>query len=231
MEKLFIDSDDLLRDSFQLAWNVYESGYKPNYIVGVWRGGAPIGIAVQEFLSVLGIKSDHVAIRTSHYSGINQTNQNVQVYGLNYVIRQLQSEDSLLIVDDVHDTGLSIQQITNDIKTACKKNTPDIKVATPYFKPTKNKTDSKPDFYLHETDQWLVFPHELDGLSIQEIMENKPALKDLIDDIKNNNNLSFEESKSIFLEIMSGKVSEDSIYNFLVNLSKKGVNKIEFFDV
>ena len=183
MEKLFIDSDDLLRDSFQLAWNVYESGYKPNYIVGVWRGGAPIGIAVQEFLSVLGIKSDHVAIRTSHYSGINQTNQNVQVYGLNYVIRQLQSEDSLLIVDDVHDTGLSIQQIINDIKTACKKNTPDIKVATPYFKPTKNKTDSKPDFYLYETDQWLVFPHELDGLSIQEIIENKPALKDLIDNI------------------------------------------------
>ena len=183
MEKLFIESDDLLRDSFQLAWNVYESGYKPNYIVGVWRGGAPIGIAVQEFLSVLGIKSDHVAIRTSHYSGINQTNQNVQVYGLNYVIRQLQSEDSLLIVDDVHDTGLSIQQIINDIKTACKKNTPDIKVATPYFKPTKNKTDSKPDFYLYETDQWLVFPHELDGLSIDEIKKNKPALKDLIDKI------------------------------------------------
>ena len=45
-------------------------------------------------------------------------------------------------------------------------------------------------------------------------------LDKLIDDIKNNNNLSFEESKSIFLEIMSGKVSEDSIYNFLVNLSK-----------
>ena len=116
MDKLFINSDDLLKDSFQLAWNVYESGFKPDYIVGVWRGGAPIGIAVQEFLSVLGIKSDHVAIRTSHYSGINQHNQNVQVYGLNYVIRQLESEDSLLIVDDVHDTGLSIKQIIDDLK-------------------------------------------------------------------------------------------------------------------
>ena len=184
MEKLFIDSDDLLRDSFQLAWNVYESGYKPNYIVGVWRGGAPIGIAVQEFLSVLGIKSDHVAIRTSHYSGINQTNQNVQVYGLNYVIRQLQSEDSLLIVDDVHDTGLSIQQIINDIKTACKKNTPEIKVATPYFKPKKNKTDRKPDFYLHETEKWLVFPHELEGLSMDEIIQFKPELAELVKKIK-----------------------------------------------
>ena len=183
MDKLFINSDDLLKDSFQLAWNVYESGFKPNYIVGVWRGGAPIGIAVQEFLSVLGIKSDHVAIRTSHYSGINQQNQNVQVYGLNYVIRQLEAEDSLLIVDDVHDTGLSIQQIINDLRAACKKNTPNIKVATPYFKPTQNKTDRKPDFYLHETDDWLVFPHELDGLTINEIKENKPALKDLIKNI------------------------------------------------
>ena len=183
MKKTFIHADQLLEDSFKLAWKVYESGFRPNYIVGVWRGGAPIGIAVQEFLEVLGVTSDHIAIRTSHYSGIDKHNSSVKVYGLNYVIRQLESEDSLLIVDDVHDTGLSIQQIINDLKTACKKNTPEIKVATPYFKPTKNKTDRKPDFYLHETDEWLVFPHELDGLTIDEIKENKPAVKDLIDKI------------------------------------------------
>jgi hypoxanthine phosphoribosyltransferase len=183
MKKTFIQADQLLEDSFKLAWNVYESGFRPNYIVGVWRGGAPIGIAVQEFLEVLGVSSDHIAIRTSHYSGIDKHNSNVKVYGLNYVIRQLESEDSLLIVDDVHDTGLSIQQIVNDLKAACKKNTPDIKVATPYFKPTKNKTERKPDFYLHETDEWLVFPHELDGLTIDEIKENKPEVRDLIDRI------------------------------------------------
>ena len=181
MDKLFIQADALLRDSFNLAWQVYESGYRPNYIIGVWRGGAPIGIAVQEFLDVLGVPSDHIAIRTSHYSCIDQHNSNVKVFGLNYVIRQLESEDCLLIVDDVHDTGLSIQQIVNDLKAACKKNTPEIKVATPYFKPTKNKTDRKPDFYLHETDDWLVFPHELDGLTIDEIKENKPALNGLIE--------------------------------------------------
>jgi hypoxanthine phosphoribosyltransferase len=183
MKKTFIQADQLLEDSFKLAWNVYESGFRPNYIVGVWRGGAPIGIAVQEFLEVLGVSSDHIAIRTSHYSGIDKHNSNVKVYGLNYVIRQLESEDSLLIVDDVHDTGLSIQQIVSDLKAACKKNTPDIKVATPYFKPTKNKTERKPDFYLHETDEWLVFPHELDGLTIDEIKENKPEVRDLIDRI------------------------------------------------
>ena len=183
MEKHYIGATELLEDSFKLAWEVYESGYRPNYIVGVWRGGAPIGIAVQEFLSYLGLKSDHVAIRTSYYSGINEKKDKVQVYGLNYVIRQLESEDRLLIVDDVHDTGHSIQQIISDLRSACKKNTPEIRVATPYFKPTKNQTKRKPDYYLHETDKWLVFPHELEGLSMQEINDNKPEVSKLIDQI------------------------------------------------
>jgi hypoxanthine phosphoribosyltransferase len=180
MDKLFIQSEELLKDSFNLAWQVYESGYRPNYIIGVWRGGAPIGIAVQEFLDVLGVPSDHIAIRTSHYKGIDERDSQVQVYGLNYVIKQVESEDSLLIVDDVHDTGISIQKIILDLETACKKNTPEIKVATPYFKPMKNKTDRKPDFYLHETEKWLVFPHELEGLSMDEIIEFKPELSDLL---------------------------------------------------
>ena len=68
MDKLFIKADKLLEDSFKLAWEVYESGYRPNYIIGVWRGGAPVGIAVQEFLDVLGVASDHIAIRTSYYT-------------------------------------------------------------------------------------------------------------------------------------------------------------------
>ena len=72
MEKLFIDSNQLLKDSFKIAWNVYESGFRPNYIVGVWRGGAPIGIAVQELLDVLGVKSDHIAIRTSSYESMGK---------------------------------------------------------------------------------------------------------------------------------------------------------------
>jgi hypoxanthine phosphoribosyltransferase len=184
MDKLFIQSEELLKDSFNLAWQVYESGYRPNYIIGVWRGGAPIGIAVQEFLDVLGVPSDHIAIRTSHYKGIDVRDSQVQVYGLNYIIKQVESEDSLLIVDDVHDTGISIQKIISDLQTACKKNTPEIKVATPYFKPKKNKTERKPDFYIHETEKWLVFPHELEGLSIDEIIEFKPELSDLAEKIK-----------------------------------------------
>ena len=106
MEKQFIQAKELLEDSFKLAWQVYESGYRPNYIIGVWRGGAPIGIAVQELLHVLGIKSDHIAIRTSYYTGIDKTDDEVQVHGLSYIIKKIESEDRVLIVDDVHDLSL-----------------------------------------------------------------------------------------------------------------------------
>ena len=184
MEKLFIKANELLEDSFNLAWQIYESGYEPNYIVGVWRGGAPVGIAVQEFLNVLGLKSDHIAIRTSYYSGIDERKDKVQVYGLNYVINKVKAEDKLLVVDDVHDTGNSINQIILDLREACKENTPEIKVATPYFKPNKNQTNRHPDFFIHETDQWLIFPHELEGLTFEDIKENKPELKNLLEQIK-----------------------------------------------
>lgn len=183
MDKHYISAGQLLQDSFELAWLVYESGFRPNYIVGVWRGGAPVGIAVQELLDLLGVASDHIAIRTSYYTGIGERKRTVQVHGLNYLIRRLESEDALLIVDDVHDTGLSIDQTIRDLETACKKNTPEVRVATPYYKPGSNRTSRAPDYFIHETDQWLVFPHELDGLTLEEIAGNKPELAHRLEDI------------------------------------------------
>ena len=44
----------------------------------------------------------------------------------------------------------------------------------------------------------------------------------LINNISKGKNLTFEESKKIFLDIMSGNMKEESIYNFLTLLSTKG---------
>jgi uncharacterized protein len=48
MEKVFISADSLLRDSLELGLQVVRSAFRPTFLVGVWRGGAPIGITVQE---------------------------------------------------------------------------------------------------------------------------------------------------------------------------------------
>ena len=50
-------------------------------------------------------------------------------------------------------------------------------------------------------------------------MEN---LDHLINNIRNGKNLTFKESKEIFLNIMSGNIKENLIYEFLINLSTKG---------
>ena len=121
MEKLYIGANELLEDSFKLAWKVFESGYRPNYIVGVWRGGAPVGVAVQELLDILSVPSDHISIRTSYYSSMGKRKDNVQVYGLSYLIEKLESEDSLLIVDDVYDTGNRSVKLLSTFKKHVKE--------------------------------------------------------------------------------------------------------------
>ncbi|XOV82338.1 MAG: phosphoribosyltransferase [bacterium] len=180
-EKIYLDAQSLLEDSFRLAANIYTSGFRPTFIVAVWRGGAPIGIAVQEYFAYRGVNSDHIAIRTSAYSGIDNRARTVTVFGLSYLIKKLTREDSLLIVDDVFDTGHTIAAIIDNIEKKLRKNTPaDIRVAVPYYKPTRNETALVPDYYLHETSAWLKYPHSLEGLSIEEIRTHRPAIYNII---------------------------------------------------
>ncbi|MGY5450167.1 phosphoribosyltransferase [Agarivorans sp. MS3-6] len=183
-DKLYITGQDLLEDSFRLAEKVLASGFKPSFIIAVWRGGAPIGIAVQEFLAYHGIESDNIAIRTSSYAAaIDSQAKQVKVYGLNYLVKHVQQHDRLLIVDDVFDTGRSIEAIIGELSRLARLNTPkDIRVAVPYFKPERNKTDRIPDYYLHETSQWLKYPHSLEGLNPQEIAQYRPELYQIIKD-------------------------------------------------
>ncbi|WP_370979673.1 phosphoribosyltransferase [Agaribacterium sp. ZY112] len=174
MQKYFIDANELLSDSFTLAKDIVKSNFRPDFVIGVWRGGTPTGIAIQEYLSLAGIKCDHAAIRAASYYGINQQNKEVKVFGLDYVVQQLTTQDKLLIVDDVFDTGRSIEAIIQALHHACGKQVPlTIKVACPWFKPKRNITKRVPDFFLHETNDWLVFPHELEGLSLDEIRTGK----------------------------------------------------------
>jgi uncharacterized protein len=50
-----------------------------------------------------------------------------------------------------------------------------MRIATVYYKPTKNRSALVPDYYVRSTGQWLVFPHEMQGLTREEILKHKPA--------------------------------------------------------
>ena len=179
--KLFITAQQLLEDSFRLGASIHKSGFRPDFIVGIWRGGTPVGIAVQELLDYHGIKTDHIAIRTSAYEGIEKMKRKIRVHGLHYIVDHINAEDNLLIIDDVFDTGLSIEAVIRTLKQKARKNAPrDIRTATVYYKPEKNKVGFLPDFFVHQTRRWLIFPHELDGLTLDEIEKNKPDIGQFI---------------------------------------------------
>lgn len=185
MDKVYISANELLLDSYRLGINILNSGFKPDYIVGIWRGGTPVGIAVQEILHHKGVESDHIAIRTSSYYGLGKQDRKVKVHGLEYILNNMNHDDSLLLVDDVYDSGRSVQAVISTLKKKGRRNCPDdIRIAVPWFKPNMNVTGVEPEYYLHTTDDWLVFPHELDGLTEEEIFANKPGLQEILTDYK-----------------------------------------------
>lgn len=182
MDKLYISSQELLADSFRLAARIFASGFRPHFIVGIWRGGSPVGIAVQEYFEFRGAQTDHIAIRTSSYTGIGEQAKTIRVHGLHYIIENVNADDSLLIVDDVFDSGRSIEAVLQELGEKTRRNMPqDLRIACPWYKPLQSKVDIVPDYYLRETDKWLVFPHELAGLTLEEIREGKTDLREICD--------------------------------------------------
>ena len=176
MDKKFISADELLRDSMELARRVVASGMRPTFLIALWRGGAPIGITVQEVLEYYGIHTDHIAIRTSSYDGIDQQSKTVKVHAIDYLVSRLTAEDELLIVDDVFDSGRSLEAVIEELKRRCRRNLPQkIRIATVYYKPERRRTELTPDYFVHATEHWLVFPHEIQGLTREEILANKPV--------------------------------------------------------
>jgi hypoxanthine phosphoribosyltransferase len=177
MSKLFLSAQGLLEDAFRLGAMVVRSGFRPSFMVALWRGGVPIGIAVQELLAHRGIDTDHIAIRAASYGGIDERGETVQIHGMSYLVKNLRCEDRLLIVDDVFDTGHTVEAVIRRLRARTRLNCPhDIRVAVPYYKPSRNQTTREPDYYLHRTENWIKFPHSLEGLSEAEIACHRPEL-------------------------------------------------------
>lgn len=182
IEKTFISADSLLRDSLQLGMQIVRSGFNPSFLVGIWRGGAPIGISVQEVLEYNGIECDHISIRTSSYTGIDQQAKTVRVHAIDYLVSRLTFEDRLLLIDDVFDSGRSLEAVIADLQRRCRRNLPEqIRIATVYYKPSRNRSSLTPDYFVRSTDQWLVFPHEVQGLTREEILKHKPVDESFFD--------------------------------------------------
>ena len=85
------------------------------------------------------------------------------------------------LVDDVFDTGRSVEAIINELSAQTRLNTPeDIRIAVPYYKPSRNQIEREPDYVVHETSDWLKYPHSLEGLTEEEMEQKRPEIYQII---------------------------------------------------
>ncbi len=176
MNKRFLTADEFLQDCWQLGRLIERGGWRPTHLVGLWRGGAPVAVAVHEWLLSRGMEMDHCVVRTRSYTAIGEQTPEVAVDGIEYLVRVLRADSRLLLVDDIHDSGRSLAAVIAALGAACGRQLPrEIRRATLYHHPEHGAALPPPDYHVHETDCWVVFPHELVGLTAAEVERHKPA--------------------------------------------------------
>jgi hypoxanthine phosphoribosyltransferase len=188
MKRHIVQANDLQLDAFRLARKIFDSGFRPDFLVGLWRGGSAVGIAVQEGLDYLGVKTDHISVRTSYagrdeYARMIGADARIRVHGLQYLLEHLNSENALLIVDDVTGTGRSTLEVIEKLSRKLRRNLPhDIRVAAVWHRPSE-RTVRPPDYYVRQTQDWLVLPYEITGLTRAEIAEQKDGMSEVLTEL------------------------------------------------
>lgn len=122
--------------------------FKPDWIVGISRGGL---VPARLLSDILGIKKVSI-VRVEFYSGLSRAN------GFPRITQPLQADvkgKKVLLVDDVSDSGKSLAIAKDHIK---RKGASQVKIAALHYKP---KSILKPDFYIEETNSWIVYPWEV----------------------------------------------------------------------
>lgn len=176
MDKFYLTANDYQREIWRLAAEIRKSPWRPDCLVGLWRGGAPVAIGVHEFLRATGWNVRHLPLKCWSYSGIGENADEVRFLFEEEVFALFKPGEKVLFLDDVFDTGRTAAAV----KERMARTGADSRIACVYWKPEKNRTTLKPDYFAKALGgEWLVFPHELDGLSPEEIRRKDPILADL----------------------------------------------------
>ena len=176
-DKRYIGADEYLQDNWRLAAAVRKSGWRPDFILGLWRGGAPVAIAIHEFMKVTGWNVQHVPLKCGSYTGIGDNPGEVEFTHGDTVFGMFRAGDRVLVVDDVFDTGKTAAAVRRRLQAIGA----DMRMACVYWKPEKNTTGLSPDYFVEDVGGgWIVFPHEIEGLSPEEVARKDKALADLI---------------------------------------------------
>jgi hypoxanthine phosphoribosyltransferase len=201
MKKEFLPYDVVRNNALKLAHRIAHEGFIPDVIYVSLRGGAYLGNLISEYFKIVrqgGRPVYYAAVVARSYTGVRESDQ-VKVEGWTYAPEHLRIGDRVLLVDDIFDSGKTINHLAGII---LEKGIPrqDIKVAVHDYKYFYDKSEQlpiQPDYWcrkhelsLKDEDIWIHYgSHELVGLSAEEL-ENwyyaaDPELRPVLDVLKN----------------------------------------------
>lgn len=139
--------DEIYDMLLRLAERIRGDRFHPDVIVGVSRGGWPPARVMSDLLG----NPELANVRVEFYVGVAETKgEPVITQPLSVPVEGRR----VLIMDDVADTGKSLRLVRDHVE---KNGATEIKLATIYYKPW---SEIKPDYYVRETEAWIVFPWE-----------------------------------------------------------------------
>lgn len=148
---------DVQRLSEKLADQIAETGFRPDIIVAVSRGGFDPARILSDELNIRSLAS----LQVIYYAGVNERNDKPQVkYPLNADIAGL----NVLVVDDVADSGNSLKVVKEYVERLGPR---EVRIATLHHKPWST---FEPDFFAESADKWIIYPWE-PRESIEDIRE------------------------------------------------------------
>jgi hypoxanthine phosphoribosyltransferase len=184
MFKEFLQFDTVRDNALKLAYRIYSDGFIPDVIYISLRGGAYLGNVISEYFKIVRKDSRPVyyaAVVARSYTDVAQA-EKVQIDGWTYSPEHLRIGDKVLLVDDIFDTGNTINYLA---KVILDKGIPrnDLKIAVHDYKLFLDKSDQlpvHPDYWCrkhemrtNDESSWIHYmSHELVGLSREEIEEH-----------------------------------------------------------
>jgi hypoxanthine phosphoribosyltransferase len=201
MKKEFLQFDTVRDNSLKLAHNIYSDGFFPDVIYVSLRGGAYLGNVISEYVKFVHKKKRPVyyaAVVARSYTDVAKA-EKIIVDGWTYSPEYLRVGDKVLLVDDIFDSGRTINHLAQIIMDEGIPRS-DLKIAVHDYKHFTDKQEQlpfQPDYWcrkhemsIHDESTWIHYmSHELVGLTKTELKENY---------IKHNQDL--REAMSIIVE-------------------------------
>ena len=184
MKKEFLPYEKVRNNALKMAHRIYHDGFIPDVIYVSLRGGVYLGNVISEYFKIVQRRARPVyyaAVIARSYTGVAESAE-VKVEGWTYMPEHLRTGDKVLLVDDIFDSGKTINHLANVImeRGIPRKN---LKVAVHDYKYFFDKVEQhpvQPDYWcrkhglsLNDEEIWIHYSsHELIGLSQEELEEH-----------------------------------------------------------